>query len=159
MASADARALYDLLNLLPRPSNDKEATRLAREAVDEAFDGLKALPPFLEAVHSVIPTTLLTDPAREHELEVLTAELPTLIALPVLLHAHGREGRTTSVADMLGLSEDEYRKGCLAGFGRAEQCADAVGQRVLAVLRQDGESNSVLSRWLEAEILLPELGQ
>ncbi|KAJ6593662.1 hypothetical protein B0H19DRAFT_919967 [Mycena capillaripes] len=145
--AADARALCELLETLPRPMADTESTRLANEAIDEAFDGLKALPPLLDAVQTTPPSQYVA----EHELEVLTEELPTLLALPVLLNAYGsKSGR--SVAQMLGLSEEEYRKGCLSGFGRAEECAAAVGQRILDILHQGEVAPAVVREWLEAEM-------
>jgi len=72
-----------------------------------------------------------------HELGALTADLPTLIALPILLNAYvftSERGGPRSVASSLGLPEERYRVGCLTGFGRAEECTAAVGQRVLDVL-------------------------
>jgi hypothetical protein len=74
-----------------------------------------------------------------HELGALTVDLPTLIALPILLNAYAftsERGGSRSVASMLGLPEERYRQGCLTGCGRAEECTVAVGQRVLdAVIR------------------------
>lgn len=154
-AAGDARALFDLLNLLPRPSGDKEANRLAREVVDDAFEGLKALPPLLDAVHSV--ATLKSYPshrldATARELEILATEVPLLIALPVLLvPLHGGPS-PISVGNLIGLSESEYRKECLYGFGRAEQCATTVALRVLDVLHTNPDAHPVVSRWLEMEI-------
>ena len=72
-----------------------------------------------------------------HELGALTADFPTLIVLPILLNAYvftSEKGGPRSVASMLGLPEERYRLGCLTGFGRAEECMAAVGQRVLDVL-------------------------
>nr|GAT57747.1 predicted protein [Mycena chlorophos] len=140
--AADARALCDLLSMLPRPA-DTQSTRLANEAIEEAFDGLKSLSPLLEALYAA-------QGPSEEELEALTEELPTLVALPVLLNAYG--GNALSVADMLGLAEDEYRKGCLSGFGRADECAGAVGQRILDLMRRKGDVPVVVLQWLEAEM-------
>jgi hypothetical protein len=55
---------------------------------------------------------------------------------------------------MVGISEDEYRKGCLLGFSRAEECAAAVGQRVLDVLTNEApmSTNVTVIRWLEVEV-------
>ncbi|KAJ6558525.1 hypothetical protein DFH09DRAFT_1317248 [Mycena vulgaris] len=146
--AADARTLCELLGTLPRPV-DTESTRLANEAIEEAFDGLKALAPLLEAVQTAPSNG--GQCASEGELEVLTEELPTLLALSVLLKAYGtKSGR--SVAQMLGLSEDEYRKGCLSGFGRAEESAAAVGQRILNVLRREDVAPAIVREWLEAEV-------
>lgn len=162
-AAADARALYDLLCLLPRPAADKGITRLAREAVDEAFDGLKALSTLLETVQANAKGKQSDDKLQD-TLRVLTEDLPTLISLPVLLHAYGSGSsgdsvdETLSVAAMLGLSSDEYRTGCLAGFGRAEECATAVAQRVLDELQADAGATlppseiGVVAKWLEGEV-------
>ncbi|OBZ70828.1 hypothetical protein A0H81_09048 [Grifola frondosa] len=143
--AADAHAFYALLSLLPRPSGDKESTRLAHEAVDEAFEGLSALVTLLDAIQShmsirnrpSVPGAPATPVLMEleHDLEALTADLPLLIALPILLRTYCAGER--HVTAMLGLSEVEYRKGCLGGYGRAEECAVAVGQRVLDVLQAE----------------------
>ncbi|KAJ7782900.1 hypothetical protein B0H16DRAFT_1877399 [Mycena metata] len=145
--AVDARVLCELLGTLPRPAADTGSARLANEAIEEAFDGLKALPPLLEALQILPPNQLVS----EEELEVLTEELPTLVALPVLLNAYGNQsGR--SVAQILGLSEVEYRKGCLSGFGRAEECAGAVGQRILDMFRRGEVAPPIVREWLEAEM-------
>lgn len=149
---ADARALYDLLTTLPRPCSDKETTRLAREVVDDAFEGLEAFPPLLEAVLSHSPAKL--EPQRDidawaRKLQILTTEVPLLIALPVILQGDARGG--PSVAHLLGLSEDEYRKECLYGFGRAEECSTPIALQLLDVMRMNNP-NSVVSRYLELEV-------
>lgn len=148
-ASADAQALFDLLNILPRPSADKGATRLAREAVDEAFEALKALSALLDAIHKKSGHgRTAEDMARE--INILTEDIPLLIALPVLLHAYGGS-HSTSVANLLGLSEDEYRNGCLSGIGRAEECASVIAHRIMDVLRMHGDINGIVYRWLQLE--------
>ncbi|KAI0355745.1 hypothetical protein OH77DRAFT_1520824 [Trametes cingulata] len=161
---ADARALYNLLDQLPKPSKDNEQTRLAREVVDEAFDGLSSLIALLESIQlhatparPVGPNSSPKAPlaALEADLELLTADLPIVIALPILLRTFLPGERT--VHGLLGLGEAEYRKGCLGGFGRAEECGIAVGERVLDVLRADGavraqEGAEGLLRWLEREL-------
>jgi hypothetical protein len=142
--AGDAKALFDLLNTLPRPAVDKEATKLAKEAVDEVFDALRALTDLFDA------TQAATQAAREgRDVDAagvcakVDEDLPTLIALPVLLRAFvvmdaapacetGQPPRT--VAELLGMKEDAYRAGFLYGFGRAEEYAPAVGARVLDVL-------------------------
>lgn len=173
--AADARALYDLLATLPRPAADKESTRIAREAVDEAFEALSALTALLEAVQAFMTAGRgragSPEPASFAELaadlEILTTDL-LLIALPVLLRVLAPAtdpAHEHTVAEMLGLSDDEYRKGCLSGFGRAEECALAVGQRVLDVLRADAraaesagasgaqkENMGLLLKWLGAQV-------
>lgn len=152
--AADAQALYDLLITLPCPRSDIETTRLAREVVDDAFQGLKALPPLLEAVLSDSFAKLESQrdiDAWAHKLQILTAELPLLIALPVLLQGSARGGSVLSVAHLLELSEDEYRAECLFGFGRAEECATPIALQVLDVMRMN-DPNSVVTRYLELEI-------
>ena len=149
--AADAKALYDLLVSLPRPSAAAGPTRLAKEAVDEAFEGLRTLPALLDAVKYKMEfsdNASITAQAINH----LTTEIPSLIALPIVLHAFGGPN-TRSVALMLGISEDEYRKGCLSGFSRAEECAIPVAQRVMEILQLDAPANEVVIKWLEIELL------
>ena len=161
--AGDARALHDLLCALPRPSPERETTRLAREAVDEAFDALSALVSLLDAIHNHALTGLDAE-AAEDELERLAANLPTLIALPVLLRAFvlpeaAEVAGLRTVASMLGMQEDEYRSGCLFGFGRAEEYATVVGNRVLDVLRGPEATIDVthpvtiaVLEWLESRV-------
>lgn len=171
--AADCRALYDLLKLLPRPSADKETTRLAREAVDEGFDALSSLTALLEAIQATAASTRgragapgpgLTE--LESELEALTEDLPMLIALPILLRTFlppvGADHERT-VASILGLSEVEYRRGCLSGFGRAEECTEAVGKRMLEALRTGAlvgasEKVDVVMKWVEGQIAAANAG-
>lgn len=149
-AAGDCRALYEVLSLLPRPSADKPSTKLAGEAVSEAFEGLKHLGGLLEALQNKSKL-----PPAPNDLTTLTAELPTLIALPVILRAF--LPKLQGVPEILGLSDEEYRKGCLSGFSRAEECAGVVAQRVLYVLRKDPGANETLTKWLEVEIM--EVGE
>jgi uncharacterized membrane protein YdfJ with MMPL/SSD domain len=140
-----------LVNMLPRPAADKPLTTLAREAVDEAFEGLQSLAAFFEGLSARFddkPTLAIVA-----ELQVLTNEIPTLIALPPLLHTFSPRDAST-ISGMLGLSEEEYRRGILTGFSRAEKCADAVGQRVLQTLRSSPEVNEVVIRWLDYELAM-----
>ncbi|OCH91428.1 hypothetical protein OBBRIDRAFT_728808 [Obba rivulosa] len=167
--AVDARALCDLLNTLPRPSVDNPRTKLAREAVDEAFEALRALATLLEALQ-VHPLVVRGRPGSTHsllamsaspadlaaDLDVLTSDLPTLIALPILLRAFvpaPDAASERSVAAILGLTENDYRKGCLGGFGRAEECTVAVGARVLDAFRAEssGRADAVV-RWLEHQV-------
>ena len=154
---SDARAVCDLLSSLPRPADDRESTRLAREAVSDACGGLKAL---LRLMESVQTSTTHSTEDLAHELGTLTADLPTLISLPILLNAYvftGDKGGPRSVPSILGLPEERYRRECLTGFGRAEECTAAVGQRVLDVLSNqpgllsDAVAEAVV-RWLKSEI-------
>ena len=154
--AADAKTVFDLLNLFHRPSGDKEPTRLAREAVDDAFQGLNALPPLLEAAHS-LALSAADSQHRVNELayklELLATEVPLLIALPVVLQASvPNQSTPVSVSGLIGLSETEYRSQCLSGFGRAEECATTVAFRMLATLRSHPGVHSVVSKWLGMEI-------
>ncbi|KAG6823847.1 hypothetical protein H0H92_008865 [Tricholoma furcatifolium] len=153
-AAADARALFDLLSLFPLPVGNKESTRLAREVVDDAFEGLKGLPALLEAVHAV--SVDLDSPERldqvARHLEGLATEVPILIALPVILQAPLSGTTTHSVSELINIPADQYRKECLSGFGRAEECATTVARRVLQVLPMNPDIHPVVSRWLDMEI-------
>ncbi|KAH7909975.1 hypothetical protein BJ138DRAFT_1114532 [Hygrophoropsis aurantiaca] len=160
-AAADARALYELLLLMPRPALDNDATRVAREAVDEAYADLKSLGTLLESVGS---PSFKADKSPEQlleDLDALSADLPTLIALPVLLRgdAFGIETGSpsaTSVALLLGIPEVDYRTGCLAGFGRAEECGNIVGQGLLDIAHEHtGVEVAVaecVTKWLENRV-------
>jgi len=153
----DTRSVCDLLSSLPRPDAEKETTRLAREAVNDACDGLKALLRLLESVQTI---TTRDPPELARELGVLTADLPTLIALPIILNAYvfiGEKGGPRSIPSILGLPEERYRQECLTGFGRAEECTVAVGQRVLHVLSNEPGLSSdpaaeAVILWLKDEI-------
>ncbi|KAG6844407.1 hypothetical protein H0H87_007062 [Tephrocybe sp. NHM501043] len=155
-AAVDARALYDILGLFPLPIGNKESTRLAREVVDDAFEGLKALPALLDAVHAVPSKVDSHERVGQlaEELEVLATEVPLLIALPVVLQAPTNGASSTpSVGSLIGLSTGQYRKECLSGFGRAEECAITVARRVLDVLPNNSDVHPVVFRWLDMEIV------
>lgn len=200
-ASADARALYDLLLMLPRPKGEGENSKrqLAKEVVDEAFEALAALPALLQTAQSAyylgghgqvqrgrpgyggVPVPV-REGEMENDLDVLTADVPTLIALPIILRAYvwhhlppilplplstssnsnapQGPGPATiperTVSSMLGLSEAAYRNGCLSGFGREEECTAAVGQRVLDVLKQELRNAKV--DWMTPEGTAKEVG-
>jgi len=124
--------LYDLLSLLPKPTPSNDANRVAREAVDEAFEALSALTALLGAVDAGAGAEVRED----FDLELLTDGLPVLIALPVLLRWSGH-GEPQVIPAMLGISDAEYREGCLSGFGRADDCMGVVVPRILEVLRAD----------------------
>jgi hypothetical protein len=111
--------------------------------VDEAFEGLRTLPDLLQAMKA--------RPENVQHLNKLTADIPFLIALPVILHAFSSPG-TSSVATILGISEEDYRKGCLSGFSRAEECAETIGQRVLEIAKTAPTSSEVVVHWLESEL-------
>ena len=143
--------MVELFKLLPRPTE-----QMAADAVDEASKGLASLVPLLETVQATPRAKLgvheAVDDEFEQQLEYQTQELPTLLCLPILLHAYGGSSGP-SVADILEISEGEYRRGCLSGFARAEECADAVGARVLEVIRRDAGVPRVVVQWLERELM------
>ena len=126
----DTRAEWDLLFSLLRPDADKETTRLARETFSDTCDGPKALLRLMEFVQM---STVFSTEEFAHELGALTADLPMLFALPILLNEYvstSERGGLRSVGSKLGLPENHYRLGCLTGFGRAKKYTAAVGQRV-----------------------------
>jgi len=145
-AAADACALYELLAQFPRPAGESEEIHFAREAVDEAFSRLKALVTLLQAAdvasHKINPDFL---PGQD------ISGLPLLIGLPVILRTWDRSCHA-SIADMVGLSEEEYRKVCLGGFGRAEECEAVVAERVLSALCNDHNVHPDVLAWMEEEI-------
>ncbi|KAM6502419.1 hypothetical protein JOM56_002396 [Amanita muscaria] len=143
--SADACAVYEVLLQFPRPSESRKDTNLAREAIEEALNGLKALVALLEAA----PHEAGLDFKLEHDI----SGLPFLIALPVILQTWGQCGNT-SIANLLGLPEEEYRKVCLGGFGRAEENGPVVAERVLDALGKEMGVNPAVLRWIENEFVL-----
>lgn len=149
--ATDARTLCDLLVTLPAPNADTESGRLAKEAVDEAMNGVRALADLFDRAPSLLKASdeqTVEDNALE--LDRLTEKIPTLVALPVLLRAQG--GLDLQSETVLGLSEEDYRNSCLTGFGRAEECATPVGLRVCVHLRASANIRTVLLAWLEKEI-------
>lgn len=145
----DAVTFYNLLNLLPRPKDVDETNRVAQEAVEEAFEALTALAALLEATN---PENNYKD---DLDLDVLTSGLPTLIALPVLLRWAGH-GEPQRIPMMLGLTDIEYREGCISGFGRAEEYAGAAGQRILNILTRENPEDrktKMVITWLQAKII------
>lgn len=153
-AVADAKALYEIFSRFPRPTH----TQVAREAVDEAFVHLEALVSLLKVADD--PFFVINKTAEEtaDEIHDLTDDLPTLIALPVLLRVQYFGStlglQVSTVPALLNTPEDVYRKDCLAGFGRAEHCGPVVAQRVLDVIyaRPVVDSSSCLVDWLEARL-------
>jgi hypothetical protein len=161
--AGDARALLELFSTFPQPNGEQETTRLAREATDEAFDALRALAGLLEATRGPQAAAMAASPDTvAAELARLGDDLPALVALPVVLPAFVHsEGHGRAVHELLGMTESEYRKGCLAGFGRAEEYAPLVGGRVLEVLHAEenvAEGSALrpcaqtVIRWLEEAI-------
>ncbi|KAF8577998.1 hypothetical protein K439DRAFT_507100 [Ramaria rubella] len=147
--ATDARSLYNLLNVFPRP-HENSRYAIAREAVDEAFGSLAALCALLdyEAAGDL------------EDLEVATADLPTVIALPVLLRILAGQCKEESaeswtVPALLGVTDQEYRDACLSGFGRAEECSPLVAKRVLdaLVIRRDARCERII-HWLEGRTSL-----
>lgn len=159
MAAADAKVLYELMLLLPRPPVQDEATKVAREAVDEAFEDLRILMALLEAADNPFFAMNKTLEEVSTEVDSLTGELPVLVALPVLLRGQFSGERpsvaSSTVASLANVAEEEYRKGCLSGFGPADECGNAIGLKVLDALRKQQDSglgDELLVKWLEAHI-------
>jgi len=119
----------------------------AREAIEEALNGLKALVALLGAAEGA-PHEVELDFKLEHDI----SGLPFLIALPVILQTWGRCGNT-SIANLLGLPEEEYRKVCLGGFGRAEENGSVVAERVLDALGKEMDVNPSVLKWIEDEVV------
>ena len=151
----DAQGTCMLVATLPSPA----VGSFAREAVDEAFEAFDSFVGFLKWAASLASAT---DPIGRNEMGKVLAEktegVSALIALPILLqllpHAqfmslatspsveHADESKkpvtpTLTVPSLIGISGDEYRSSCLAGFGRAEVCAEAIGRGVLNRLQLD----------------------
>jgi hypothetical protein len=145
----DCKVLCDLLDQLPRPSAGPASTELAKEAVDQAFEGLRTLPILLEIANNKGRSGTADDLIKKFN--DLTTKIPSLIALPIILRAFSGQG-ILSVSAMLGISEEEYRKGCLSGFGRAEECTVAVAQCVMDELKANPSRNAIVIRWLEMEL-------
>lgn len=123
----EAKAVYDALLALPRPAEG--ANVLARDAVVEGFEAFEAF---------IVLLRNRGDAANVPE------DVPTLIALPVLLRAAGVPG---TVASLLEFGEAEYRENCLSGFVRAAECGPVIARQLLGVLR-GGEP--ALVEWLRS---------
>ncbi|KAF8444710.1 hypothetical protein L210DRAFT_3040820 [Boletus edulis BED1] len=130
-AVADAKALYEIFSQFPRPTH----TQVAREAVEEAFAHLETLMSLLAIAGDPFFVVNRTAEEIADEIHGLTDDLPTLIALPVLLRVQYFGGvlepQVNTVAAFLNIPEDIYRKDCLAGFGRAEQWGPVLAHRAL----------------------------
>lgn len=143
----DARALYNLFNVLPRPSDDSRYA-LAREAVEEAFGGLAALCALLDYEAA----------GNLEKLDMVTSDIPTVIALPVLLRIFGGgqdgsgSGESLDLLSLLEVTEQTYRDTYLGGFGVAEEAGPEVARCVLDVLveRHDANKYERLIQWLES---------
>lgn len=158
--SGDARALFDILGLIAKPSKDKAAGLLASEAVDEAFDALGSLVSLLDFVYNNPRSQVaLNSEQLEADLMAVTDDLPTLIGLPILLRAYvisggSQGGESRSVASILGMTEEDYRANCLVGFNRADECEEVVGKHIIRVLRNDFAALGavMVANWLERQI-------
>jgi len=56
---------------------------------------------------------------------------------------------------MLGISDEEYRNGCLSGFGRADECGATVAHRILDTLNMEGTDdlkNKIVIDYLESNV-------
>ncbi|KAI5123678.1 hypothetical protein M0805_001706 [Coniferiporia weirii] len=148
-AASDARVLYDLLSLLPKPSPTDDASRVAREAVDEAFEVLATLSALLSAIEDGVEFR------EDFDIQLLTDGLPLLIVLPVLLRWSGH-GEPQVITAMLNIDDREYRDGCLSGFGRADECAPMVAQHMLDILVNDMTNDvktKIVVKYLEDSII------
>lgn len=159
--TGEARALFDILGLIAKPSKDKAAGLLASEAVDEAFAALGSLVSLFDLVYAnPRPESAVNFEQLEADLMAVTDDLPTLIGLPILLRAYvvggGSQegGDSRSVASMLGMAEESYRANCLVGFNRADECEEVVGKHVIRVLRDDSATlgAAMVANWLERQI-------
>jgi hypothetical protein len=125
---------------------------VAREAVDEALSDLTALATLLENIDNPLFKVGKSQEVILEEIEQITADLPTLIALPVLLRSYSSvttgSPSIPPISSIINISEDEYRKSCLSGFGRAEQCSSIIGHSVLDFLRVQGGLQSLVAQWL-----------
>jgi len=134
---------------LPRPSAGSPSTRLAKEAVDQAFEGLKTLPTLLDIAMNRGRSGTTEDLIKNFN--DLTTKIPSLIALPIILRAFSGPGMS-SVPALLGISEEEYRNNCLSGFGRAEECTVTIAQRVMDELQTNPSMNVIIIQWLGMEL-------
>ncbi|KAF9653937.1 hypothetical protein BDM02DRAFT_3086480 [Thelephora ganbajun] len=156
----DARVLSDVLGLIAKPSKDKAAGPLASEAVDEAFTALGSLISLLDLIYKSHSQTTPNFEQLEADLIAVTDDLPTLIGLPILLHAYVTSGDSQegeelpSVASILGMTDEAYRANCLAGFKRADECEEAVGKHMIHVLRNNSTAlgAAMVANWLERQV-------
>jgi hypothetical protein len=115
--------------------------------LDEASEAMRSL--------SVLFDTLdtFTGTVEDMDLDVLTKDLPTLIALPVLLNAANvdKGNIKEGVSQLLHMEEQEYRQTCLSSFGREEECAETVSRQLHEVFEERGAMNTALARWLQSQ--------
>ncbi|KAG8917443.1 hypothetical protein FRC01_002447 [Tulasnella sp. 417] len=126
---------------------------LARDAVDEALKelaGFVAFADYLAAPDTGSSVLLLGTSKDGVDMEKLmkkTTEAPMPLVLPVLLRVALLSAKfdppsntaptspapkvPDTVSAWIGLPEDEYRRSCLGGFGKADECAAIVGKVVL----------------------------
>ncbi|KAG8896980.1 hypothetical protein FRC00_004961 [Tulasnella sp. 408] len=144
---------------------------LARDAVDEALKelaGFVAFADYLAAPDTGSSVLLLGTSKDGVDLEKLmkkTREAPMLLVLPVLLRvallsakfdppnaapATASPKVPDTVSAWIGLPEDEYRRSCLGGFGKADECAAIVGKAVLKNKRM--AVLSWMKEWLERSV-------
>ncbi|KIO33529.1 hypothetical protein M407DRAFT_241076, partial [Tulasnella calospora MUT 4182] len=145
---------------------------LARDAVDEALKelaGFVAFADYLAAPDTGSSVLLLGTSKDGVDLEKLmkkTRQAPMLLVLPVLLRVAllsakfdppNNTASTTpapkvpdTVSAWIGLPEDEYRRSCLGGFGKADECAAIVGKAVLKNKRMG--VLSWMKEWLERSV-------
>ncbi|KAG8990262.1 hypothetical protein FRB90_001841 [Tulasnella sp. 427] len=148
---------------------------LARDAVDEAMrelDGFVGFAEYLAAPDTGSSALLVGGVGEKGPMGVdldkvmdKTRKAPMLVVLPVLLRvallsARFDAGPETSnrvpdtVSAWIGLPEDEYRRSCLGGFGKADECAAIVGKAVLKNKRTKvgGGGMGWMREWLERSV-------
>ena len=143
---ADATAIGHLFAAFPRPSSRRQGSQLAQDAVNEATEGLRGFARVLDAFENV---GCSRDRFEALDLISLTEGIPSLIILELLVQmCYVGRCRRVTVADLLGIPTEEYRKGCLSSFGRADDCATTVFSRLARV---DLESH-ILAPWICAQL-------
>ncbi|KZS98363.1 hypothetical protein SISNIDRAFT_492681 [Sistotremastrum niveocremeum HHB9708] len=144
--AADGRVVCEALRSLPGPKGDAKR-ELACEVVLEAFQSMEAFCALLEAVDNRHVNI------SPEDLDKLTEDVPTLLALQVLLDREGAAPQK-SVALLLGFEEEQYRQSCLSSFGREEECAELVVRRIIDVLGRAEDQTSYsqdLLAWLQRQ--------
>lgn len=157
---ADTTAVQAMLGTLGKPPQGG----LALEAVDEAFDALEGFKRMIKYLVEEQCTSTLHGSRGLQEITAGLLEesedVPALIALSVLVQLVppaqlprpasditvdarlfasaesiiSNEWRGITVAELIGISDAEYRTSCLIGFGRADAAVEPVGRAVLDAL-------------------------
>jgi len=132
---------------------------LARDAIEEAMKEMGGFVAFLEYVSADNGLALFGSQVDVEKLMEKTRETPMLLSLPILLraslasmsHNPSMPGFSPdTVAGLIGLTQEEYRLGCLSGFAKADECAPIVGK---ALLKSSGIIGLPwLRTWLEKSV-------